>query len=336
MRSLLSETRNWVLAINLQALLGMRRLLTGLVRHSSSKVRDYESSTFTLLKPSDIALSQADNMDRVKRLVPASFIEMMNYRTKKKKLGGRRLPEWELNNKARGTEFSKNCDQRVPEIYQRSVGMNEIKWRNGSVIKPVPGAGSEGVYCYRSEDNIFDILGGKKLKSRDVLFDSMRAYIETHDNDRWIVEELIEGEDGALPRDLKFYSFYGEIGLILEVRKEPDKKYCFYTPDGNIINTGKYSRKKLFEGNGFSDEALEKARKLSLEIPAPFVRIDYLDTGDGLVFGEFTPRPGGFGLINKNTDAMLGELFIAAETRLMNDLIDGKSFTNFSAIAYKE
>ena len=333
MRRLIRKAHNLVAPPLLRILLAIRRLISRLIRRVTGEVNDYDSSVFEGLQPSDIALSQADHMDRIKSKVPASFTTLMNYRTKKKKLAEQKLPEWAINHKVRGAKLAELSGCRVPKIYQRGVELKDIKWRDGMAIKPIPGAGSEGVFCYYTESNIWDVYDGEEFSSRDELEARLKAYIDGAGADRWLVEELVTSSDGSLPRDVKFYSFYGEVGLVLEVQKYPEKKYCFWSVGGEYIDTGKYSSSKLFEGEGFRPESLEAAQKLSLEVPAPFVRIDFLDTGSDIVFGEFTPRPGGFGLMNKQTDAMLGSLFLAAETRLVNDLLDGKRFDNFAQAA---
>ena len=332
MRRAFHKIRNTLATPLLKLLLVKRRLLSRAIRAISARVNNYDAPVFEGLQPSDIALSQADHMDRIKSQVPASFSEMMNYRTKKKKLTERKLPEWELNNKTRGAQLARVCGVRVPKVYQQGVALEDIEWRDGVTVKPIPGAGSEGVYCYFNEESIWGVLGAQYLSSRDELLDSLHSYSQRVDSDKWLVEELIVTPEGALPRDLKFYAFYGRIGLVLEVQKQPQKRYCFWDAKGAHIDTGKYPRDKLFHGEGFAPESLEVAQNLSQEIPAPFIRIDFLDNGEELVFGEFTPRPGGFGLMNRSVDAELGREFIAAETRLFNDLIDGKRFSNYTQV----
>lgn len=77
---------------------------------------------------------------------------------------------------------------------------------------------------------------------------------------------------------------------------------------------------------------MELAKRISLAIPAPFIRIDFLKSFDGLVFGEFTGHPGSYEQFNRKTDRLLGEFFVSAEARIVNDLLNGKTFDAFQAL----
>src|SRR5699024_6527899 len=129
-------------------------------------------------------------------------------------------------------------------------------------------------------------------------------------------------------RDLKFYCFYGEVALVLEIQRFPSVRYCWWDSSGNSINTGKF-HKKFFEGDGVTQEDVNFVEEMSKEIPTPFIRIDFLKSKNGLVFGEFTPRPGQYEQFNKNIDQFLGDCYLKAEGRLINDLYNGKQFSNF-------
>jgi hypothetical protein len=88
-----------------------------------------------------------------------------------------------------------------------------------------------------------------------------------------------------------------------------------------------------FYGEGVNSREAEIAAKISLEIPLPFMRIDFLRSADGnLIFCEFTPRPGDFEKLNAGTDARLGREYSAAFARLYDDVLNGKSFKLFSQL----
>jgi hypothetical protein len=70
-----------------------------------------------------------------------------------------------------------------------------------------------------------------------------------------------------------------------------------------------------------------------MEIPTPFLRIDFMRAGNGdLVFCEFTPRPENFDKFNAHVDLVMGREFSSAEARLKDDLLMGKSFSRFLEI----
>ncbi len=75
-----------------------------------------------------------------------------------------------------------------------------------------------------------------------------------------------------------------------------------------------------------------RAERISLEIPAPFIRIDFIRRAAGLYFCEFTPRPGSVGAFNRKYDHLLGVKFHEAEARLYNDLMSGKEFIVFNKV----
>ncbi len=75
--------------------------------------------------------------------------------------------------------------------------------------------------------------------------------------------------------------------------------------------------KVLFNGLGVTEEEVKMAEQISKKIPAPFIRIDFLRGEDGLVFGEFTPKPGNYDEFDDETDRILGDYFLKAETKLI-------------------
>ena len=130
--------------------------------------------------------------------------------------------------------------------------------------------------------------------------------------------------------DLKFYCFYGRVGVVLEVERYPKSQYCWWSWEGARTETGKYSE-SLFDGAGFTQEHRALAERISAAMPLPFMRIDFLKAENRLLFGELTPRPGNFHAFNDETDRQLGDLYLEAEGRLMDDLLNGKGFPEFRA-----
>ena len=254
--------------------------------------------------------------------IPASFTALLGERTTKKVLSPNKLPEWHLNNKLVAHHFAAAAGCRAPKNYQQRISCQEITIKPGSVIKPYQGASSSGVFFVHGKNNIVEKQTGSVLNQTQ-----LRRALQAYEDDRWIVEELIAGPNGQHPRDLKFYCFYGQVVLVLE--KSPDNTYCFWDASGQVYDTGKYQPEDCFDGQVFTNKQLEQAAQLCQEIPTPFIRIDFLDPGGqkDLVFGEFTPRPGGYARVNRQTDTLLGNAFLDAERRLFDDLLAGKDFT---------
>lgn len=307
-------------------LVPLRNRLSGAIRRWLNQDHVSDRQLRGRLVSRDITGPGVLSLQELDTALPCSFHELINYRSGRKILADEKLPEWHLNDKIVGGRLAKACGHNVPRVYQEETSVDGIKWRDGMVIKPVPGQGSIGIYYYFHDEKIWSVYDARWLSSKQALIDELQRYCKQHSNDRWIVEQLITTMDGDAPRDIKFYSFYGEVGLVQEIDRSDGKKFCMWSTNGSIIDTGKYSSDQLFSGNGFIPEQLDEAKRLSAEIPAPFVRIDFMDVGGELVFGEFTPRPGGYDRFNQATDTMLGEMFVRAEQRLTEDLLRGKKF----------
>lgn len=245
------------------------------------------------------------------------------------------LPEWILDNKVSAYSFIDNLGVRRPWVKEAVYKFIDIPEQEGIVIKPRDGAGSRGVYLITSFSNIQDVKRGQILNNWEELETYIQEDLELGwvKEDEWIIEELIyEDRIEKLPaRDLKFYCFYGEVALILEVSRYPHLKYCWWSPDGKPIRTGKYEN-ELFEGRGITQENVELAASVSREIPVPFIRIDFLHSEDGLVFGEFTPKPGNYDQFDESTDKLLGELYLEAEINIFYDMLASKSFDYYRGL----
>lgn len=278
------------------------------------------------LSDEQVSLSQA-----------ASFRGSLTARMRKLQLAGS-LPEMVLDDKKLAYQFTEMLKIRFPKMDEKVYKLSEIEERDNIVIKPIDGAGARGVYLVYQNDDIIDVREAKAVPNFTVLRRNMERDLETRrvDQDAWLVEELItENNEIRIPaRDVKFYCFYGKVGIVLEIIRYPELKYCWWTSDGARVSTGKYDYSS-FEGKGITEDELKMAEEISKEIPAPFIRIDFLRGKDGLVFGEFTPKPGNYDEFDNPTDKWLGNFYLEAEARLEKDLIKGKSFHNFRQLLEK-
>jgi len=152
-----------------------------------------------------------------------------------------------------------------------------------------------------------------------------------------MIEEIIyeNRENQTLAKDFKFYCFYGQVGLILEIQREPEIRHCWWNSSMERINVDKYNE-SLYDGSGVSQDEIKMVEELSSNIPAPFMRIDFLRSENKLIFGEFTPKPGNYDEFSKEIDQKLGDLFLKAEANLMNDLRKGKQFLEFDELIQEQ
>ncbi|MFC4025023.1 ATP-grasp fold amidoligase family protein [Oceanobacillus longus] len=264
----------------------------------------------------------------------SSYRASLNMRMRQNQLLGT-LPEMLLDDKKMAYSFMNKLNIRIPRLSDQTYRLQDIPEKEGIVIKPVDGAGGRGVYLVYSNRDIIDIKNAKTLANWQLLRKSLERDITSGQvsTNEWFVEEFIlENKQERTPaRDLKFYCFYGKVSLILEIVRYPELKYCWWTTTGERVATGKYDYSS-FKGIGVTRNEIEMAAAISAEIPAPFIRIDFLRSEDGLVFGEFTPKPGNYDDFDDETDKWLGDYFIEAQGRLENDLIDGKRFTHYKEL----
>ncbi|GAA4829649.1 hypothetical protein GCM10023354_05380 [Garicola koreensis] len=180
------------------------------------------------------------------------------------------------------------------------------------------------------------VRSGQTLQGSSRLYDHASALMDPEGRekpirDRWRYEELIlEDPDNGVPaRDVKFYAFYGEIAFGLEIRRDRETQTRHFLPDNNETIFPLTLKRNSFEGLGASKDELASIKRISKAIPAPFMRIDMLRSADGLVLGEFTPKPGTVAHFTPEWDHKMGEMWRHAQARLTNDLLSGAGFQEF-------
>lgn len=264
-----------------------------------------------------------------------SFKAFMVQESESRRLG-LQSTSWLLDQKLAAYRFIDELGVRRPDAELRARSFDQLSLKPPMVVKPRRSTGSKGCYLISAADDIIHVQDGARLTSLPQLREHAHGLMRRGKDgralpDRWMAEELIlEDRAAATPAsDLKYFCFYGEVLYVLEVqRREGKSKYSFRRPDGTPFIPGDWQY-EYFDGPGTTDEQMEQARQISLEIPHPFCRIDMLRGEDELVFGEFTPRPGGFHRFSDEWDRRMGEAWSSAQNRLQMDLLAGKSFAPF-------
>lgn len=233
----------------------------------------------------------------------------------------------------------------TPKIYCKNTKLDDIQlnpdW-GSFVLKPEQSHSSLGVslnYFNLDTQQYLELLTNKDINFDEILKFSKELMHEKKIADSWMIEELLFADDGELYAldDWKFYTFYGEIGLILQKHKCLDGtlQYKLYDENLNTIkNTGKYIghiNNELPVAKHIQ-QMIKDAKKLSSLIPRPYMRVDLFSTSRGVVFGEFTPFPGGFSMFWKSWDQLLGQLWLDAEARLEIDIRTGKFNNLYNSI----
>lgn len=241
------------------------------------------------------------------------------------------LPEWRIDNKHAGKRFAQELGLRVPKTLQADVSFDRIVPTEGILLKPENGCSGAGVFIVRSLEDITELKTGRLFLSWAELKTRIAQMLSGHDvlADSWMVEEFVGDGEGNVPVDVKFNTFYGQVGWMAEIRKHPNVKYHMMDGAGNTIKSELYQADELFIGKGVGEPEIALAKQISLEIPAPFMRIDFLRGEQGLVLNEFTPRPGVMGYFHEKRDSLYGRMYHEADSRLLNDLLSGKRFEAF-------
>lgn len=248
----------------------------------------------------------------------------------------KKLPPRVVSVKGNSVRFAERIGLPVP-VTEYPLKLAELTFDEPSVIKPVHAEGGKCIYAIRalSDGGLKDEFSGRSFASKEALVDTIRGDMKAVgvSRDAWLKEEMIVGSKGSPldTFDVKMYTFYGKVGLILQVDRWHDRQYRFFDTSGKVVDTGKYSAKADVEP--MFDQALIKvAEEASRKIPWAHVRVDFLVSDNDWRFGEFTLRPGVAAIFNQEWDRKLGELFVKAQARLFEDLIAGKDFSDYRSL----
>lgn len=241
------------------------------------------------------------------------------------------------NPKLKDRAFASSLGIPVPTTYAENVSIGEIELLPRTIVKPVKGSSSMGVFYIDDELRAYSMRSSKSYASFKEAGAEIRTYEAQISFDRWLVEEAILTDKGKPANDFKVYAFYGVAGMYLEIDRTTSgvAKYATYDQAGELIGLG--PRQESFSGNGIPKDLSSYVEKMSLASPVPFLRFDFHHGHDGVYLGEITPHPGGTyaGQLYDSVDTMLGHHFADAEARLVLDLLNGKDFPEFHA-AYGE
>lgn len=262
-----------------------------------------------------------------------SFWRSIVARRRKKQLGF--VPEKYLGIRKDDDErFASLADVRTPNTVFTGAFSEALTEKRPAVLKPVVSSDSRGAF-YLFRDTIYSISKSSFLAGLDDLERSARLEVGdvAVDSGEWQVQDMVTyGDEPAT--DLKFYCFYGRIGTVLEVSRYPALNYAYFDEHLKPISFRLDERSTSFQahpsvipGLGVSDSHLADVARLSLSIPVPFMRIDFLNSDEGLVFCEFSSAPGMSHSLSPDHNRRLGRMYHEAEMRLVGDLLAGKKFS---------
>lgn len=231
---------------------------------------------------------------------------------------------------------------RTPSIYFRGLqkDLSDFNFPTEFVLKPAFASTSIGVMLLaRGEESTFqDLITGEIVHLDDLLEkcrDIASRYYEDSSAGNFIVEELLRDENGSTPpQDIRFYTFQGEIGMILkEDHLSGSAAHAMYF-DGDFLPfpdvRQRYSVAEKAKELEVIVEAktpanwkqlLAVAKRVSTAVPSAFCRVDLYDTPTGVVLGEVTFFPGTFyyrdrKIMSQNEAERLGRMWDDAADRL--------------------
>lgn len=274
-----------------------------------------------------------------------SFWQSLVQRRRRKQLGA--VPEKYLG-------LTKDTDQAfaarvglagAPVLWEGPYADLRAQIRPGTVVKPLRASGAAGAFFVFSTDRIVAIASTEELGSIEEMAALAEEQLERWGGSAaqtWQVQELVLGPDGEPARDLKFYCFYGRVGMIVEITRFPQIGYAYFSGASlRPVRSGKKHLPPFPEGvetrvdrGGITEEMFRQVSQLSLALPIPFMRMDFHHGADRLVFCEFSSAPGQSDLLPKRFDRILGRMYHEAELRLTADLLDGKRFEHWRAFEH--
>lgn len=254
----------------------------------------------------------------------ASFARLMFQARRRDYLSDKAKHRWLIDDKHAGLKFAELLGiPVVPYLLCQSVAeVSAAIAQMGypAVVKPLTDAEAANVFIFFGPDRVVE----HKLR---VTMDDAAALARMSRSGRpkWLVQRYIGPLDGEGPpiTEIKPYIFYGEVGFVHEVTTYPETAICEWSPDGHEIDSGRpFNRMK---GRGFTPEVIADAVRMSLALPSPFLRVDFLVWQGKHYFNEVAPQPGSVSELPR-LDRTLGDLYLAAEARLLDDLFNGKIF----------
>lgn len=234
-----------------------------------------------------------------------------------------------LDGKTSGYRFAEGYGIPTPTRIAQCQSSADIDWSelpDNFVIKTEHGTSARGVLVLkRGPDGYVDLLAeDRTLTPDEIVADLDRKAAEDVVSRELVIEELIRSPSGML-LDVKLYCFYGTVGLITVIARDTRRSLRFrhFWPDGTDAGDIRLDRQRdpdLPEPMHLTN-LVAAGETLSAALPEPFVRLDFYERADGIVFGEITPRPGGKQIFRPDVDEHLGSLWENAEAKLRAEAV---------------
>lgn len=242
-----------------------------------------------------------------------------------------RSPLWTLNSKVAGYEFARSHGVPTPRVLGRYRSAEGIGWDGlpeEFVVKTMHGASSRGVLpLVRSGEGYRDLLdeGHRTWSAQEVVQRLQGLREKGLVSAELLVEEMLRAPASSgldVVPDVKLYCFRGSVGLIMVVgqrfRGPGGRAFRYFSPEGEDLG---HARPAMafdpeLPAPLHLQQLVDAGCRLAGAIQDPFVRIDFYEQEEGIVFGEFTPAPGGDQRFREDVDGELGRLWEEAAADL--------------------
>ncbi|MGH3516214.1 MAG: ATP-grasp fold amidoligase family protein [Haloechinothrix sp.] len=243
---------------------------------------------------------------------------------------------WQVNPKHAAYDFAGSHGIRTPRIFGHFPDAASIEWDalpDRFVLKTCDGWSATGVVPLVQDGGTYrDLLGENGTVTRDDVAEMLRRRAATGEvSAELFAEELLTSpypDRPGLALDIKIYCFYGTVGMMMVrnangSRGHDQLRVRYFDPDGTDLGDAMLHLEtdSTLPEPLFREQLVEAAARLSAALPTPFVRLDFYEQTDGIVFGEITPSPGGKQLARPDIDIKLGKLWEDAEARLRAEII---------------
>lgn len=198
------------------------------------------------------------------------------------------------------------------------------------VIKPDAGLASLGVLALKKIDDTryLNLFTGLEKEWSEFVedFEATRAKNKLRLSTTLLVEELLSDptHPDRLPSDWKFFVGGGKVFLTCRVARYPSPNEKGYENRFGFWDADLKPHPQLHQNRIQDDSAslpknirelIKIAEMIATSFAQPVCRIDLYNLPGRIVFGEYTPNPGGHYAADKDQDERLGTIWLEAETR---------------------
>lgn len=251
---------------------------------------------------------------------------------------------WELDQKLTSYRFVDALGIKHPSVLAQWSNPTELALDalpGAFCLKPNHSTSWRGVFVLErlSSELVYkDLLRDQIINEANIRKELSKLVSSRRISQRIFAEEpLLSARETQPVDDWKLYSFYGQVGLVLQVHKSKGKPlFKFYRGDFSPLPPMREPEKcdESLQPPCEPDQLQAIAETVSSALPLPFVRVDLYESerpnGTTVpVFGELTPTPGGRNLFPPDVDRRLGAMWESGAQRLLDDLVNGKPFAEW-------